>query len=73
MFRVSRCIDNGQMEGFWGIFKSEMYYLHKFETYEELKTAIEDYIDYYNTKRYQKRLHCMSPFEYRTYLSSGAA
>lgn len=73
MSRVSRCIDNGPMEGFWGILKSEMYYLHKFETYEELKTAIEDYIDYYNTKRYQKRLHCMSPFEYRTYLSSGAA
>jgi transposase InsO family protein len=27
MSRVSRCIDNGPMEGFWGIIKSEMYYL----------------------------------------------
>lgn len=26
MSRVSRCIDNGPMEGFWGIIKSEMYY-----------------------------------------------
>ncbi|MDY4920476.1 MAG: IS3 family transposase [Phascolarctobacterium sp.] len=30
MSRVGRCIDNGPMEGFWGIIKSEMYYQHKF-------------------------------------------
>ncbi|MBQ7579909.1 MAG: IS3 family transposase, partial [Clostridia bacterium] len=30
MSRVGRCIDNGPMEGFWGILKSEMYYLRKF-------------------------------------------
>ncbi|WP_083768521.1 IS3 family transposase [Thermosediminibacter oceani] len=27
----------------------------------------EEYIDYYNTKRYQKRLKCMTPMEYRNY------
>ena len=73
MSRVSHCIDNGPMEGFWGILKSEMYYLHKFKTYEELKTAIEEYIDYYNRRRYQKRLRCMSPLEYRNYLSRDIA
>lgn len=26
MSRVARCIDNGPMEGFWGIMKREMYY-----------------------------------------------
>ena len=26
MSRVSRCIDNGPMEAFWGMLKSEMYY-----------------------------------------------
>ena len=35
MKQSMKCIDNGSMEGFWGIIKSEMYY--KFETYEELK------------------------------------
>ena len=30
MSRVGRCIDNGPMEGFWGILKSEMYYLRRF-------------------------------------------
>jgi putative transposase len=68
MSRVARCIDNGPMEGFWGILKSEMYYLYKFADYESLKDAIAEYIDYYNTKRYQKRLGCMTPLEYRNYL-----
>jgi transposase InsO family protein len=73
MSRVGRCLDNGPMEGFWGILKSEMYYLHKFEDYEKLKSSIENYIDYYNTRRYQKRLNCMAPMEYQEYLSSIAA
>lgn len=66
MSRVARCIDNGPMEGFWGILKSEMYYLHKFNDFESLTKAIEEYIDYYNTRRYQKRLNCMTPIEYLT-------
>lgn len=64
MSRVGRCIDNGPMEGYWGILKSEMYYLRKFTSKEELTAAIEEYITYYNTKRYQLRLKCMTPMEY---------
>lgn len=69
MSRVAHCIDNGPMEGFWGILKSEMYYLHKFNDYESLKKAIEKYINFYNTRRYQKHLNFMTPMEYRDYLS----
>jgi transposase InsO family protein len=68
MSRVSRCIDNGPMEAFWGMLKSEMYYLRKFNSYEELEASVIDYIDYYNNRRYQKRLNCMAPIEYRKYL-----
>lgn len=68
MSRVSRCIDNGPMEAFWGMLKSEMYYLRRFNNYEELEAAIIDYIEYYNNYRYQKRLKCMTPLEYRNYL-----
>lgn len=68
MSRVSRCIDNGPMEAFWGTLKSEMYYLRKFNTFDELKEAIIEYINYYNNQRYQKRLKCMAPMEYRQYL-----
>ena len=64
MSRVGKCIDNGPMEGFWGILKTEMYYLNKFNTYEELKEAIENYIYYYNNNRYQEKLGCLSPMEY---------
>ena len=64
MSRAGHCIDNGPMEGFWGILKSEMYYLRKFDDYRSLKTAVEHYIDFYNHRRYQKRLQCMAPTEY---------
>lgn len=70
MSRVGRCIDNGPMESFWGMLKTEMYYLKKFETSEELKTAVCNYIDYYNNKRYQKRLNRMAPLVYRAYLKT---
>ena len=72
MSRVSRCIDNGPMEAFCGMLKSETYYLKKFQTYEELKEAISDYIDYYNNHRYQKRLNRMTPIEYRNHLKDAA-
>lgn len=64
MSRVGKCIDNGPMEGFWGILKSEMYYLKKFTSREELTDAIENYISFYNTRRFQKKLHCMTPMEF---------
>lgn len=52
------------MEGFWGSLKSENYYLKKFETYEELELDIKEYINFYNTKRLQKKLNSLSPLEY---------
>ena len=64
MSRVGRCLDNAPMEGWWGILKSEMYYLKKFTSREMLVEAIENYIQFYNTRRYQKRLNCMTPCEY---------
>ena len=64
MSRVGRCIDNGHMEYFGGVLKSEMYYLQKFHTYEQLEKAIDEYIEFYNTKRIQKRLKGMVPLEY---------
>ena len=64
MSRVGRCLDNAPMEGWWGILKSEMYYLKKFTSREELVSAIENYIHFYNTRRYQKRLNYMTPCEY---------
>jgi transposase InsO family protein len=72
MSRVGRCIDNGPMEGFWGILKCEMYYLHKFDNYESLAAAIEEYIHFYNYNRRQKKLKCLSPTSYRQLLENAA-
>ncbi len=44
--------------------KSEMYYLKKFDSKAASKDAIENYIHFYNTKRYRLRLHSMTPMEF---------
>ena len=63
MSRVGRCIDNGPMEGFWGIIKRETYYGKKFTNRESLVQTITNYIDYYNNHRYQRRLFTLAPIE----------
>ncbi|UUM12063.1 IS3 family transposase [Clostridiaceae bacterium HFYG-1003] len=65
MSRVGRCIYNGPMEGFLGILKCEMFYLKTFHTYEELKQAVDDYIRFYNTKRYLRKYKGLDPLEVR--------
>ena len=65
MSRVGRCIDNGPMEAFWGTLKCEKYYLRKYQSFEELSKAIDEYIHFYNHERLQKRLNGLSPMEYR--------
>ena len=63
MSRVAHCIDNGPMEGFWGILKRERYYGRKFTDRESLVTMIEDYICYYNIVRLQRNLGVLTPME----------
>ena len=63
MSRVAKCIDNGPMEGFWGILKRERYYGKKFTDRESLVNMIETYIEYYNNKRLQRKLGVLTPME----------
>ncbi len=63
MSRVAKCIDNGPMEGFWGILKRERYYSRRFTDRESLVTMIEEYIYYYNNKRLQRNLGVLTPME----------
>ena len=57
------CIDNGPMEGFWGILKRERYYGRRFTSKESLIQMIQNYITYYNTKRVQHNLGVLTPLE----------
>ena len=63
MSRVAKCIDNGPMEGFWGILKRERYYGRRFADRKSLVKMIEDYIEYYNTRRLQRNLGILTPME----------
>jgi transposase InsO family protein len=71
MSRVGKCIDNGPMEGFWGILKRERYYGRRFTSREKLVQMIENYIVYYNTKRLQRGLDVLTPMEkHQLYLAA---
>ena len=68
MSRKGNSPDNGMMESFFGILKSEMFYGYEknFRSLEDLEQAIVDYIDYYNNKRIKVKLKGLSPVQYRT-------
>ena len=64
MSRKGNCLDNAMMESFFGSMKSELLYLENFTTMDQFKTALKEYIRYYNNDRIKLRLK-MSPVEYR--------
>ncbi|WP_225352660.1 IS3 family transposase, partial [Streptococcus pneumoniae] len=68
MSRKGNSQDNGMMESFFGILKSEMFYGYEktFKSLNQLEQAIIDYIDYYNNKRIKVKLKGLSPVQYRT-------
>ena len=65
MSRVGHCIDNAPTEGFWGIIKAEMFYLKEFHDEATLRTAIDQYIQFYNTERPQERYGDRAPMTVR--------
>lgn len=65
MSRVGHCIDNAPTEGFWGIVKSEMYYLNTFTNEDSLRDAITAYMTFYSTERMQERFGGKTPAEVR--------
>ena len=68
MSRKGNSPDNGMMESFFGILKSELFYGHEktFKSLNLLAQVIVDYIDYYNNKRIKVQLKGLSPVQYRT-------
>ena len=68
MSRKGNSPDNGMMESFFGILKSEMFYGYEksFQSLKQLEQAIVDYIDYYNNKRIKVKLKGLSSVQYRT-------
>ena len=67
MSRKGNCLDNAIIENFFGILKSELFYLKKYESINQLKKEIGDYINYYNNDRIKLNLNGMSPIQYRAH------
>jgi transposase InsO family protein len=65
MSRKGNCLDNSIMENFFGLLKSELFYLREFSSIEEFKIELEKYIDYYNNRRIKSKLKGLSPVQYR--------
>jgi len=67
MSRKGNCLDNAVIENFFGILKSELFYLKKYDNIEDLEKDIKEYISYYNNDRISLTLKGMSPIQYRTH------
>ncbi len=67
MSRKGNCLDNSLMENFFGVMKNEMFYGHEYEfkSLEDLKKAMEEYIEYYNKSRITVKLKGLSPTQCR--------
>lgn len=71
MSGVGKCIDNGPIEGFWGILKRERYYGKKYTSREDLVEMIKIYMFYYSNKRLQRKLGVLTSFEkHQSYLQT---
>ena len=66
MSRKGNCLDNAVMENFFGLLKSELLYLQKFDSLDHFLMELEDYLRYYNEERIKEKLNGMSPVQYRT-------
>ena len=70
MSRKGNCYDKAIIENFFGTIKSEMFYLKKYASVNELKKDIKEYIHYYNKERIRLNLNGMSPIKYRAHHSN---
>ncbi len=62
MSRRGNCYDNAPMESFWGTLKTELVHHRRYETREQARREISEYIEiFYNRQRRHSRLGNLSP------------
>lgn len=57
-----RALDNICIERFWRSAKCERIYLNEYSTIKDLRDDIDDYVDFYNHKRFHQSLDYQKPF-----------
>ena len=63
MSRKGNCWDNAVAESFFKTIKYEWLYRYKFSSFEQLYLSIDEYIQWYNTRRLHSSLGYLSPLE----------
>lgn len=62
MSRRGNCYDNAPMESFWGTLKNELVHQRRYDTREQARRDITEYIEiFYNRQRRHSRLRNLSP------------
>jgi transposase InsO family protein len=62
MSRKGNCYDNAPMESFWGTLKNELVHHQRYQTREQARREISEYIEiFYNRQRRHSRLGNLSP------------
>ncbi|MDD3244304.1 MAG: IS3 family transposase, partial [Eubacteriales bacterium] len=72
MNRKGNCLDHAVIENFFGLLKSELLYLQEFESLEQFKAELIDYLDYYNNRRIKAKLKGLPPALHRQQALSAA-
>lgn len=65
MNRKGNCLDNAVIENFFGLLKSELLYLKEFDSLEQFKAELIEYLDYYNNHRIKAKLKGLPPAAHR--------
>lgn len=66
MSRKGNCLDNAVIENFFGLLKSELLYLQEFDSMEQFRAELEEYLDYYNNRRIKLKLNGLTPAQHRS-------
>ena len=70
MSRKGNCWDNAPQESFFGHMKDEID-IGGCKKYRDVKAIVDDWMEYYNSERYQWQLAKLSPNEYYGYITTG--
>lgn len=70
MSRKGNCWDNAPQESFFGHMKDEID-ISSCNSFQDLSSLIDDWIDYYNRDRYQWQLNKLSPDEFFCFITTG--
>ncbi len=62
MSRKGNCLDNVVIENFFGLLKTELFYLQEFESMEHFKQELIEYLDYYNNRRIKANRKDLLPY-----------